>query len=133
MKTTQNYYQFDANRSSWIYYLLLLFVAEKVIQHMVVTLAFYFNWTDIASTVAVSPRLLMISGGLVAVLFTVSLWGLIKKHKWAVNLVMALALFDTIGEILAQGKIDIVITVSFLVAVLLLGLSLIFGRQSPKG
>lgn len=115
--------------SNWIYYLLLLLIVEKIIQHAVVTLAFYFNWTDIASTVAVSPTVLMIFGAIVAVLFCLSLWGMVMKPKWMINLVIALALFDIVGEFVAQGRIGIVITLSFLVAIMLLILAMTYRRQ----
>lgn len=116
-------------KSRWVYYLLILLVIEKIIQHTFVTLAFYFNWADIASTVAVSPNILMILGALVAVLFALSLWGMIRKKTWAVNLVIALALFDIIGEFVAQGEVCILINVSFIVATLLLILALSYRRR----
>lgn len=112
-------------KANWVYALLLLLIVEKIIQHVFVTLAFYFNWGDIASTVVVSPTTLMILGALVAILFVISLWGMIRKRTWAINLIIFLALFDIIGEFVAQGTVGIVITVSFLVAVLLLILALI--------
>jgi len=108
---------------------LILLIVEKIIQHIFVTLAFYFNWADIASTVVVSPAVLMVLGAVVAVLFMVSLWGMIKKRIWAINLVIALASFDLLGEFVAQGRIDILITVSFIVATLLLILALMYRRQ----
>ena len=116
-------------KSNWIYYSLILLVAEKIVQHIFVTLAFYLNWYNIASTVAVMPELLMISGAIVAILFCVSLWGFIKKQRWTINLVIGLALFDIVGEFVAQGRIDIAIPLSFIVAILLLALALIYRRQ----
>ena len=119
-------------KSDWVYFALILFSLEKTIQHIFVTLAFYFNWVDIGSTVVVSPTILMILGVPLAVLFAFSLWGMIRKRTWAINLIIALALFDLIGEFVAQGKIGIVITVSFLVAILLLILALVYRRQLPS-
>jgi hypothetical protein len=116
-------------KSRWVYSLLVLLIIEKIIQHTFVTLAFYFNWADIASTVAVSPTILMILGAIVAVLFALSLWGTIKKQTWAANLVIALALFDIIGEFMAQGRFYITLNVSFIVATLLLILALIYRRR----
>jgi hypothetical protein len=120
----------ETRKSSWIYFALILLIVEKIIQHIVVTLAFYFNWGDIASTVVVSTTILMVLGALVAILFVLSLWGMIKKQMWAINLVIALALFDIIGEFVAQGRIDILITVSFIVATLLLIFALIYRRRA---
>ena len=79
-------------RSNWVYYGLMLLTVEKIVQHIVVTLAFYFNWTDIASTVVVSPIVLMVLGALVAMLFIISLWGLLQKRGWSINLLIGLAL-----------------------------------------
>ena len=128
----------DTHRASrsvkigWIRYILIALVFEKIIQHIVVTIAFYFNWGDIRSTVAVDPSILMILGAVVAVLFILSLWGMITKKKWAINLVMALALFDIIGEFVAQGTITIAINVSFLVAIILLILTCLYRRQELR-
>ncbi len=120
-------------RPNWIYYGLILLTIEKIVQHIVVTLAFYFNWKDIASTVVVSPTLLMILGAMVAVLFIFSLWGLLKRKSWTVNLLIALALFDMVGEFVAQGRIAITMTVSFLAATLLLILCLAYRRGMRTG
>ena len=119
-------------KPTWVYYVLILLVIEKIIQHIVVTLAFYFNWSDIASTVVVSPAILMVLGAIISALFVVSLWGMIAKRLWTVNLLIFLALFDMIGEFVAQGRIAIVLNVSFLVATLLLILSLAYRRQIER-
>jgi uncharacterized membrane protein len=119
-------------KADWVKYALIALIIEKIIQHIVVTLAFFTNWRDIASTVAVSPSALMILGAIVALLFMLSLWGMITQKKWAVNLVMGLALFDIVGEFVAQGTLFIVVTVSILVATILLILGLIRRRQQGK-
>jgi hypothetical protein len=98
----------------------------------VVTLAFHFNWGAIAATVAVPPGLLMVLGAIVAVLFMISLWAMLKRKTWAVSLVMALAAFDLVGEFVAQARIDIVMTVSFLVAAVLLVLALGYRRHELR-
>lgn len=116
-------------KPTWIKYLLIALVFEKIIQHIVVTIAFYLNWAQIGSTVAINPNILMILDAVVAVLFMLSLWGMITQQKWAINLVIALALFDIIGEFVAQGTIIIAMTVSFLVATILLILALLYRRQ----
>jgi hypothetical protein len=119
-------------RSNWVYYALIVLIIEKIIQHIFVTLAFYFNWADIASTVVVSSTVLMVLGAFVAVLFMVSLWGMVNKRDLAINLVIFLALFDIIGEFVAQGRIGIMITVSFIVAALLLSLAFVYRRQLKR-
>jgi hypothetical protein len=119
-------------KTTWIRYLLIALIFEKIVQHIVVTCAFYFNWGDIRSTVAVNPSILMVSGAVVAVLFILSLWGMLTQQKWANNLVIALALFDMLGEFVAQGTIIIAMTVSFLVATILLILALLYRRQEKN-
>ena len=116
-------------KSNRLYYVLILLVIEKIIQHVVVTFAFYFNWKDIASTVAVSPTVLMVAGAVVAALFAIALWGMIKKQAWVLKLIVALALFDMLGEFVAQGVICIVLNVSFIIATLLLILAILYLRQ----
>ena len=122
----------ESLRTAWLKYVIIALILEKTIQHVVVTLAFYFNLKGIGSTVAVSPSLLMILGAMVAVLFGFSLWGTATQKRWAIGLVVVLALFDIVGEFVAQGRIDIVITVSFVVATILLVLTLIYRRQEAR-
>ena len=119
-------------KSNRLYYVLILLVIEKIIQHVVVTFALYFNWKDIASTVAVSPTVLMVAGAIVAVLFAIALWGMLTKKPWTIKLIIALALFDIVGEFVAQGRIDIMINVSFIVATLLLVLAILYWMQFDK-
>ena len=119
-------------KSTWLKYILVILVSEKIIQHIFVTAAFYFNWGNLTSTVAVNPNILMILGAVIAILFIISLWGLITQQKWAINLIMGLALFDIIGEFVAQGAIIIAITVSFVVATALLISTLFYRRQEMK-
>jgi hypothetical protein len=112
-----------------IWYLLIILVLEKIIQHVVVTMAFLFNWDNINSQVAVSPSFLMVAGAVVAAFFGLSLWGLIIQRGWAIRLLSTLAIFDLVGEFVAQSRIDIVVTVSFAVAAALLILTLLYRRQ----
>ncbi len=55
------------------------------------------------------------------------------RKTWAIRLVIAPALFDIMGEFVAQGKPGITITVSFLAATILLILSLVYRRQTGRG
>jgi len=105
---------------------------EKIIQHIFLTYAFLQDIDGIRSQVAVSPDLLMIAGTGIAILFTLSLWGLFTNKFWAINLLIGLALFDIIGEFIAQGRIDIAIPVSFVVAVVILILALVYRRQNHR-
>lgn len=62
-------------RTPLLNYALIALIFEKIIQHIVVTIALYFKWMDIGSTIAVNPNILMILSAVVAVLFILSLWG----------------------------------------------------------
>jgi hypothetical protein len=115
-----------------VWYIIIILVCEKIVQHTIVTLAFYNNWYEIRSRVMVNPDVLIISGGIVAVLYVLSFWAMISNRVWVTNLLIGLALFDIVGECVAQGKISIVITVSFVVATLLLILTLVYRRQVMK-
>ncbi len=117
---------------SWVWYILVLLVCEKIVQHLLVTWAFYTNFGGIRSQVAISPDILMVLGGIVALLFILGLWGLVNQRKWVIGLLIGLSIFDILGEFIAQGLIMIAITVSFLVAVILLILTLIYRREIKK-
>lgn len=112
-----------------IWYALVFLGIEKTIQHLFVTYAFWKDIGDIRSQVAVSPNILMISGFVVALLFLISIWGLLTFRKWAIDLLIGLALFDIIGEFIAQGRLDIKIPLSFVVAILILLFAIIYRRQ----
>jgi hypothetical protein len=113
----------------WIRYLLMALIVEKIVQHCFVTLAFFFDWGNISATVAVSPKILMILGAIITILFIVSLWGMISRKRWATNLILALAMVDIMGEFIAQGKLGIEMNVSFMAATALLILALIYRRH----
>jgi hypothetical protein len=132
MKTTGVSDEFQFTRRNWIWYILVILIVEKIIQHIFVTYAFYSNIDSIRSSVAINADLLMITGAIVAILFMLSLRGMVTGKKWAINLLIALALFDIFGEFIAQGKIDIVIPVSFIVAILLLVLAFIYRHQRKR-
>ncbi len=110
-------------------YALLAVICEKILQHILVTVSFWIDAGGIRSTVAVDPGVLMDLGALAALLFILSPWGLLTRKWWATDLLLFLALFDIVGEFVAQGRLAIAMTVSFAVAVLLLILTLIYRRQ----
>ncbi len=117
-------------KKDWVRFVTLALIVEKILQHVTVTTAFYFQWDGIKSLVVVDANILLVLSGIAAILFCVGLWGMVSRQKWAAGLVIGLALFDLVGEFVAQGKITIVITVSFLVAAILLALALIY-RSRP--
>jgi len=112
--------------------LLLLLTAEKVVQHLFVTYAFYFDLGGLRSQVVPDYRIFMVAGFVVFMLFAVALYGQLINAAWATNLVNGLAIFDVAGEFYAQGTIIIDLTVSFVVAVvILLTVHLIRGSAQP--
>lgn len=116
----------------WLRYALILLLAEKVVQHIFVTLAFWFNWQNIASTVVVSPTVLIVLGAVAAVLYALALLGVLGEKKWANLLAGGMALFDIVGEFVAQGTLAIQLNVSFLVASLLLVLAFFNWRRLAR-
>jgi hypothetical protein len=122
----------DSTRSAQaLRYVLLILLVEKVIQHIVVSFAFYFDWMNIAATVVVDPKVLLVLGMLLVILYCIAFWGIAIRRRWAANLVLVLALFDIVGEFVAQGTLAITINVSFLVAIALFLLTLLYrGRVS---
>ena len=107
-------------KNNLLLYILVFLSFEKFIQHIVVTYAFYVDLGEIRSTVVVDYRLLMISGFIVGILFLVNIPFLFKRKRNSFKVLFFLALFDFIGEFIAQGTLAIDITVSFLVASIIL-------------
>jgi hypothetical protein len=120
----------DGNRPTRLRGILVVLTIEKIIQHVVVTAAFYFDWRAIASTVAVDATALMIIGALLALLFVVAFWGLVGRRRWVAGLLIGLALCDILGEFVAQGTVIIAVTVSFVVATVLLIVALLYRTRS---
>jgi hypothetical protein len=119
-------------------YLLIVLVVEKIVQHTFVSLAFLYDIGSVRSTVAVDYRALMISGAVIAILFTVALPALIQRKRWSLYLVMLLAASDIIGEFIAQGTAFVAINVSIIVAIILLFLCIfglrieLYPNQTPR-
>jgi hypothetical protein len=121
-----------SNRLHSIRIVIIILVGEKIIQHALVTIVFYFNWMDIRSTVAVPADILMILGAVVTVLYTLCFWAIMTQKRWSNVLLIGLALFDIVGEFIAQGRLDITINVSILVAFSLLILALLYRKQESS-
>lgn len=115
-------------KENLLLYILVFLSFEKFIQHMVVSYAFYVDMGEIRSTVMVDHRLLMISGFIVGILFLVNIPFLLQRKRNSFTVLFFLAIFDFIGEFIAQGTLAIDITVSFLVATIIL-LILIIERK----
>ena len=112
---------------AWPRMVLIILAAEKVIQHLFVTYAFFTDLGGIRATV--NPDILMVSGFFIGLLFLLAIPLLIRRKRSGYRLLLFLALFDFVGEFIAQGTAYILITVSFLVASVIL-LILIFSRKS---
>jgi hypothetical protein len=97
-----------------------LLSGEKVIQHVVVTVAFALNLGGIRSTVAVNYQVLMYSGLIIGVLYLASFISIKNNNANGGALLASMALADFLGEFYAQGRLYITITVSFIVAVTIL-------------
>lgn len=115
-------------KKSLLLIVLLILSFEKFIQHMVVTYAFYVDSSEIRQTVAVDYEILMISGFLIGILFLINILFLVQGKRFSFIILFFLALFDFVGEFIAQGTSAIEITVSFFVASVIL-LILIFNRK----
>lgn len=104
-------------------WLLLGIAVEKTVQHLFITWVFATDRFDLREQVVVPWEPLLVSGGVVALLFALAAWGVWRWRPWAPGLLVGLALFDIIGEFVAQGTLFIHIVVSFVVAVVLLPLA----------
>ncbi|MES0359758.1 MAG: hypothetical protein ABUK20_02495 [Anaerolineales bacterium] len=107
-------------KENFLLYILVFLSLEKFIQHVVVTYAFYVDLGEIRSTVMVDHRFLMISGFIVGILFLINIPFLLQRKRSSFSILFFLALFDFIGEFIAQGTLTINITLSFLVASIIL-------------
>lgn len=122
----------QATSRTWLSLGISILVVEKIIQHLFVTWAFYVDFDAIRASVVVSPDALMVAGAFVAVLFALAFWARLRQALWATRLIFALALFDFIGEFVAQGRIAIKINVSVLVASALMVLTLMELRTQRR-
>jgi len=112
--------------ADWV---LMAIAIEKAIQHAFITWAFAADRFDLREQVVPPWEVLMILGGIVGVLFVVAVVALVRWWPWAPALLIGLALFDIVGEFVAQGTVMIDLVVSFLVAVALLILAI---RALPR-
>lgn len=110
---------------------LILLLGEKAIQHVFVTAAFALDAASFREDAPFDYRWFLISGSIVAVLFAVALVGYLGRRRWSLQLAIALAVFDIVGEFVYQGGLNILITISLLVAVVVLFLALAELRAAP--
>lgn len=111
---------------------LLLLALEKFVQHMVVTYGLVTDVSGVRSRVAADPRWLAGAGFVVGVLFLACAVGMLRARRWSAYGLLALALFDVAGEYVAQGTLAVQITLSFVVAWLIV-LVVVAGRRALFG
>lgn len=115
---------------TWV---LLALGAEKVVQHTFVTAVLFADAFDLREQLSLDYRWFAVSGGLAGVGYLVATAGLARgSARWALPLLGALALFDVVGEFVAQATVSITVTVSFLVALAIVALVVGAVRQ-PSG
>ena len=100
--------------------ILMILSLEKFVQHIYVTYAFMEDLGSIRQFVTLDYRIFMISGFLVGLLFLVSFFLMFRRNRFGLDLLLGLALFDFVGEFVAQGTLFIAIPVSFIVASLII-------------
>jgi hypothetical protein len=103
--------------AGWLLRALLL---EKVVQHALVTWALSADRWGIRDDLAVDFLWLSVIGGFAGFLYGVALFGHLLARRWCLWLAAALAALDIIGEFVAQGTPSIAVTVSFVVAIVML-------------
>lgn len=99
-------------------------LAEKVLQHAVITWAFATDQAELREEASLDYRWFLVSGGLVGVLILFALVGHIRHAGWSTPLYTGLAAFDIAGEFVFQGGPGIVITTSLIVATVLVVLGI---------
>lgn len=112
--------------------LLLVLSIEKVLQHLFVTYAFAVDTGGIRDSVVIHHAPLMIVGFVVGLLFAVSVRLQYRSERRGYLLLLYLALFDFVGEFVAQGTLAIEIVVSIVVAAIIL-VTLFFTRKALLG
>jgi hypothetical protein len=112
-------------------YVLTALAAEKVVQHAVVTWALAVNAGGIRETAVLDHRVLAVAGALAGMLFGLGGIATWRGLPWGPRLLLGLGAFDIIGEFLAQGRLDIHVTVSFVVAIAVVALSWRVMRRRP--
>lgn len=110
----------STGKRSLINYLLIILLLEKMVQHVIVSLSLLYDIGGIRSTLVVDYKALLVSGAVAAILFAVALSASVQKKHWGLYVVALLAVFDIIGEFIAQGTVLVTINISIVVATILL-------------
>jgi hypothetical protein len=108
---------------------LIVLSIEKFIQHMFVTYALVVDLAGIRATVVLDHRLLAVSGFIVGWLFLINIPFLWQRRRGSFYLLFGLALFDILGEFIAQGTLFIDIVLSFVVALVIVLILLAYRKR----
>ncbi len=106
---------------------------EKLAQHTVITWAFFADLGDLREEVAVDYRWLAATGAVIGLLFLVAFVALVARQRWSLTLLSGLAGVDIVGEFIAQGTVVITLTVSFVVALVILILARMVAHTTATG
>ena len=117
---------------TWPEWLLLALSVEKIAQHAIVTWAFVVDLGNLRDEVAVDYRWLAATGAIAALLFLVAFVALLAERPWSLTLLTGLAVFDIVGESVAQATVIITGTVSFAVALVVFALSRLLATQHRR-
>ena len=109
--------------------ILIVLSFEKFIQHMFVSYAFAVDLAGIRATVVVDLRVLLVSGFIVGWLFLINIPFLWQRKRWSFYLLFGLAMFDIVGEFIAQGTLFIDMMVSFIVALAIVLILLAYRKR----
>ena len=118
-----------------IFWIILVLVAEKILQHGLTALFFVINIDgigkpDIGNRIPLTDPVIAVLNCIVMGFFMWGFWEIWKLRIRGLHLVIVLSLFDIIAEFVFHGFGFI--TVSTIVATLLIGFALIFERFHPK-
>ena len=109
--------------------ILILLLAEKIIQHALTAIAFFFDIPgvgapDIGARFDLSDPVMGVSNAVLVILFGGAIWGFAADKQWSRTLIFLLAAFDIAAEFVFHGFFFI--TFSVLGATILILLLLIY-------
>jgi hypothetical protein len=115
--------------------LIILLTVEKTIQHFLLALSFMglFSWIatpDIGPHIIVNNFTMAVLNLFYALLFIVGLFGMVKRMRWGIPLIISMAGLDIILEFIFHGLLYI--TVSVIVSTILIILLVFYTRMKPS-
>ncbi len=104
-------------------YVLIILLAEKVVQHVASVPAFLWDIGDIRASFAVDYTFLIGANIVLAAVYSAALYGVVTRHVWGLLIAIPSALFDIIAEYVFHGLFT-PLTVSVIVATVIVILAL---------